>query len=298
MKLEYLHTFLKVVEEGSLLYAARALNMSVSTVSAHVNAVEEFFGEKLLERRKTGVELTEKGRIAALEIRSILKKLERARQEVAKRNMLPLRIALGNIPGVVLLPEILREYRQLRPEAEFSVFINNSSECASLLENSEVDIAVACFLESAIDRESYECIKLGADRLVLVVSEEHPLAKQRDVKIRQVLRHPLVTLSETSGITRYLHAALRRRGIPLNEIKSVAEVNSVFSQLQAVARNMGAAITSEIAARSMNSGIKIMEISDFRVERHLYVVCRRDTPHPEREEFVNFFVERSRSLLF
>ncbi len=298
MKLEYLHTFLKVVEHGSLLYAARALNMSVSTVSAHVNAVEEFFGEKLLERKKTGVELTEKGRIAAQEVRGILKKLERARQEVAMRSVLPLRIALGNIPGVVLLPEILREYRKLRPDVEFSVFIKNSSECASLLENSEVDIAVACFLEGTLDRESYECIRLGADRLVLVLSEEHPLAKQENAGIRQVLHYPLVTLPESSGITRYLYAALRRRGISPGEIKSAAEVNSVFSQLQAVARGLGAAITSEIAARSMNSKIITREIPDFRVERHLYVVCRKDAPHPEREEFVNFFVEKGKRLLF
>ncbi|WP_456474242.1 LysR family transcriptional regulator [Candidatus Pyrohabitans sp.] len=297
MKLEYMHTFLKVVEHGSLLYAARAMGMSVSTVSAHVNAVEEFFGEKLLERGKRGVELTEKGRIAALEVRGILKKLERARQDVARRSALPLRIALGNIPGVILFPEILREYRQLHPEAEFSVLIKNSSECASMLESSEVDIAVACFLESTLDRRSYECISLGADRLVLVVSDRHPLARCKKVEIRQVLRHPLVTLSETSGITRYLHSALKRRGILPEEIRSIAEVNSVFSQLHAVARNMGAAITSDIAARSMNSKVKIMEISDFRVKRRLYMVCRRDTEHPDREEFVKLFVRRSRSLL-
>ena len=297
MRLEYLRTFLEVVEQGSLLYAARALGMSVSTVSAHVNAVEEFFGERLLERRKSGVELTEKGRIAVQEVRSILKKLERARQEVATRSALPLRIALGNIPGVVLFPEILREYRQLRPDVELTVLIKNSSECASLLESSEVDIAVACFIEGTLDNESYECTELGPDRLVLVLNEEHPLAEVQKPEIREVLRHPLVTLPESSGITRYLHAALRRQGIDPRKIRSIAEVNSVFSQLQAVARGLGAAITSEIAARSMNSGLVVREIADFNAKRHLYVVCRRDSAHPAKQEFVSFFVQRSRRLL-
>ncbi len=296
MRLEYLHTFQKVVEQGSLLYAARALGISVSTVSAHVSAVEEFFGERLLERRRSGVELTQKGRIAAQEVRSILTRLERARREVAMRSTPPLRIALGNIPGVVLLPEVLREYRLLKPELELAVLIKNSSECAALLESSEVDVAVACFLEGELDAK-YRCALLGRDRLVLVLGREHPLAEVPELSIRQVLRHPLVTLPESSGITRYLHAALRRHGIAPEEIRSIAEVNSVFSQLQAVARGLGAAITSEIAARSMNSGLVVREIEDFAVERHLYVVCRRDSAHPEREEFVSFFLERGRELL-
>jgi molybdate transport repressor ModE-like protein len=296
MRLEYLHTFQKVVEHGSLLYAARALGISVSTASAHVRAVEEFFGERLLERKKTGVELTEKGRIAAQEVRGILTRLEAARREVAMRSTPPLRIALGNIPGVVLLPEVLREYRLLKPELELAVLIKNSSECAALLESSEVDIAVACFLEGELDAR-YGCTPLGKDRLVLVLSRGHPLAEVSEPRIREVLRHPLVTLPESSGITRYLHQALRRRGIAPEEIRSVAEVNSVFSQLQAVARGLGAAITSEVAARSMNSKIVVRDIVDFEVERHLYVVCRRDSVHPEREEFVSFFVQKGGELL-
>lgn len=61
MNLDELRTFLEVVETGSLVTAARRLNVTPSTVTARINGLEEEIGQKLLHRHKSGAELTSPG---------------------------------------------------------------------------------------------------------------------------------------------------------------------------------------------------------------------------------------------
>ena len=61
MNLDALRTFLDVVESGSLVAAARRLNVTPSTVTARINGLEEEIGQKLLHRNKAGADLTSAG---------------------------------------------------------------------------------------------------------------------------------------------------------------------------------------------------------------------------------------------
>ena len=61
MNLDELRTFLEVIETGSLVTAARRLNVTPSTVTARINGLEEEIGQKLLHRSKSGTELTSPG---------------------------------------------------------------------------------------------------------------------------------------------------------------------------------------------------------------------------------------------
>jgi DNA-binding transcriptional LysR family regulator len=61
MNLEELRTFLEVIDSGSLVAASRRLNVTPSTVTARINALEEEVGQRLLHRNKSGAELTSPG---------------------------------------------------------------------------------------------------------------------------------------------------------------------------------------------------------------------------------------------
>ena len=61
MNLDELRTFLEVVETGSLVAAAKRLNVTPSTVTARINGLEEEIGQKLLHRNKSGADLTSPG---------------------------------------------------------------------------------------------------------------------------------------------------------------------------------------------------------------------------------------------
>lgn len=61
MNLDELQTFLDVVETGSLVAAAKRLNVTPSTVTARINGLEDEIGQKLLHRNKSGADLTSPG---------------------------------------------------------------------------------------------------------------------------------------------------------------------------------------------------------------------------------------------
>ncbi|MBS4899514.1 MAG: LysR family transcriptional regulator [Clostridiales bacterium] len=61
MDIKQIQAFISVVDTGSFNSAAKVLYTSVSQVSKQVKSLEEEVSCKLLERKKTGVTLTEEG---------------------------------------------------------------------------------------------------------------------------------------------------------------------------------------------------------------------------------------------
>ncbi len=61
MNVTFVNTFLEVVKVGNLNRAAARLNVTESTVTTRINALENLLGQKVLIRSRTGAELTSAG---------------------------------------------------------------------------------------------------------------------------------------------------------------------------------------------------------------------------------------------
>ena len=61
MNITALHTFLAIVETGSLVKASHKMNVTQSTVTARLKTLEEEIGQVLLHRQKSGTTLTPAG---------------------------------------------------------------------------------------------------------------------------------------------------------------------------------------------------------------------------------------------
>ena len=61
MNLVALKTFLTIIETGNLVRASEKLNVSQSTITARLNALESDLGQSLLHRQKSGIVLTASG---------------------------------------------------------------------------------------------------------------------------------------------------------------------------------------------------------------------------------------------
>lgn len=83
MNLTLLGTFLKVIETGNLSRAAEQLNVSQSTVTARIDALEEEIGQKLLLRHKGGAELTATGHKFVRHARSMLTLWRQTKRDIA-----------------------------------------------------------------------------------------------------------------------------------------------------------------------------------------------------------------------
>ena len=82
MNVQALNTFLTVIELGNLNKAAERLNVTQSTVSARLDALEESLGQVLLVRSRRGAQMTKAGFALQRHAEVIVETWERARRAV------------------------------------------------------------------------------------------------------------------------------------------------------------------------------------------------------------------------
>src|ERR1700722_9173177 len=116
-------TFVKVVDAGGFSAAARALNLSPSMVTNHIQSLEERLGVRLLNRSTRKVNLTEVGHVFYDRCVRIIAELDEAEQvaealQSRPRGTLRLNTAVA-IPPVIA--PVISEFVALYPEASVSV---------------------------------------------------------------------------------------------------------------------------------------------------------------------------------
>ena len=106
MDIALARTFLMVAETGSFIDAARKMNITQSTVSARIKALEELFGRPLFERSKNGAALTGAGEQFQKHALALVRVWQHAQLEVGLSGPLPrpsggrrARDAVGRLPA-------------------------------------------------------------------------------------------------------------------------------------------------------------------------------------------------------
>jgi DNA-binding transcriptional LysR family regulator len=118
-----LTTFVKVVDSGGFAAAARALEMSPSSVTLHVQSIEERLGVRLLNRSTRKVSLTEIGQAYYHRCVQILAELDDADQIALAMQSKPrgsLRLNIS-VPLPSLVAPVVAEYTRLYPETSIDM---------------------------------------------------------------------------------------------------------------------------------------------------------------------------------
>ena len=159
MQWDDLRFFLAVARDGSISGAARRLNVQHSTVSRRIRVLEQQFKTRLIERKKSGYELTAAGE----ELKVVARKMEvevlEAEGAIAgheERAAGELRVsAINNMASSVLMP-LFTSFSQRYPDIELHVQVSN--KYVSLAER-QADVAMRA---SRDDRHSTPVVVVGA----------------------------------------------------------------------------------------------------------------------------------------
>jgi DNA-binding transcriptional LysR family regulator len=122
-RFDAMNVFVRVVEGGSLSAAARAIPMSLTSVSRHLSALEKQFGIQLLRRTTRHIALTNEGRLLFERAKSILAELDEVgtllgagRSEPAGRLRIAAPTLLGRTVIAPLLPYFLARHTAVSVE--------------------------------------------------------------------------------------------------------------------------------------------------------------------------------------
>ncbi len=137
-----LRIFLAVARSGSISGAARHLNVQHSTISRRMRKMEHKLGARLIERKRSGYELTSAGenvKQAALRIETEVLGVDGVVADRDSNLVGPLRVtAINNMASSVLIP-MFASFSQAYPRVDLHIEVSNID---SSLAQREADIAI------------------------------------------------------------------------------------------------------------------------------------------------------------
>ena len=294
IRLDYLSTFIDVVDKGSLLAAAERMKASVSTVSKQIDSVESFFNVRLLKRDASGVKPTRAGRIVYENAKEVLKGVEETKRFLEGLDKKHLDVASGCF-GIPLIAELQSEFKKTHPDTGFSIELHGTSACFNLLNEGEVSLIFAGYVPKEMDSAHYFIAELGKDRLVFITPPDHELASKKTVDLADIKKTPLVMVDEEEDIAKRINQELAKHGINRADLIKGGVMDNIFAQIYGVASGFGCAITSYIHAKKFAEAglVKIKDVKGFTDERTVLLICtKRSLENPDVKRFVDFAMKK------
>lgn len=299
-----MRSFQEVVEEGSLLAAAKNMGMSVSTISMHINSVEKFFSAKLLERNVNGVKLTREGEVAYNSVVAIFEHLERTKRSIENLTTKTVKVCIGCV-GVPIIADIQMGYKEIEPEVDVGVKLSGEYTCLDLLNQGQANIVLATFPTPLKLDSNYVVEEIGSDEFVLIIPPDHEFANKKHVTIEEVLSYPMVTINKGYSSSFSLEELDSLNNLSQkpreNEVRNIeCSANDIFSQIYGVSSGLGTAITSYVLSKKYEEGnlVKIKKILDFGEKRPIYAITKKkDLENKAIKDFYEYLTVKGSDLL-
>jgi DNA-binding transcriptional LysR family regulator len=123
-----MQVFCMVVDKGTFVGAADALEMSKAAISRYVSALEERLGARLLHRTTRKLSLTEEGRQFYHQAREVLALMDQAEEAVSSAAPEPSGVLRVNAPvsfGVLHLAPLWGAFMSAHPNVELDISLND-----------------------------------------------------------------------------------------------------------------------------------------------------------------------------
>ena len=165
-----MQTFAAVVNAGSFVNAADALDMSKAAVSRHINELESRLGVRLLQRTTRRLSLTQEGEVFYARCEELLAQLDEAESEMSLRTAEPSGLLKINAPvsfGISHLSGLWAEFTARHPKV--SLDIQLSDRVIDLVEEG-YDLAIRI---ARLESSSLVGRKISSTRMVLCASPKY-----------------------------------------------------------------------------------------------------------------------------
>lgn len=244
LSLDALRYLQLVADTGSISAAAKAAGISQPALSKCIRRLEESLGEELLVRTKQGVEPTEFAKQviplagAAVEAADRISALAQARRELPRDS---LRLGVSPLMNPKLIAVVHAALRDLSgPEAKLQLIVQeaNLAELREQLQAGELDFVLGPAVSTApgLSRKIIDWEPLH------VVDYSHPTPPE-SVDISELSGLPLVTVSDTCGLTRYTKEVLDQRRLDYSLYPGEAMSYAILEEWASL--GMGQAILPE-----------------------------------------------------
>ena len=271
-----LQALLAVAETKNFRAASEQLNLSISSVSRRIGELEADFGQRLFTRHSRGVELTEAGRVLVSRTRETFTSIDKlkAEMDLMKTGEIGQITICANGSALVNgLAEDLRAFMDDFPKVDIDLREELTPDVLSKVDRGIADIG---FISNTM--RAPETVTLHPyleDRLVLVVSRDHPMAKRNEVDFGDLVACEVIGVQADSSLSRLIHevGAMAKANFSYSYMASTNEVARVM-----VANRLGVAILPERFVLPYCDLLQIaaIPIAETWAKREIAIVLRGD----------------------
>lgn len=273
MTIRHLRIFVAVAETGKMYSAAERCFLSQPTVSQAIRELEEHYGVRLFERFSKKLYITEAGSQLLTYARGVLSQFD-----VMETNMgsfhadTQLRLGATITVGACLLSSILNDLKKRHPLLQIYSCVANTQLIERKLLNSELDVAL---VEGVITNPSLVSIPVVDDYLVLAVSTTHPLAKKKQIHIREVIPYEFVFREKGSGTRKLFEHYLEKHGITCHIAMEATCLDAIKNAI--LYNNYISAISARMVEKEVqNKEIHIIRNRESDWNRSFFLVYHKD----------------------
>jgi LysR family hydrogen peroxide-inducible transcriptional activator len=293
ISLKQLRYFDAVARLGHFGRAAEHCAVSQPALSMQIQELERVLGATLIERRRSGIRLTEDGREIARRAARILSDTRDLAEYARHRGTrLSGPLNFGVIPSVApyLLPKLLPMLQERFPELELRIRETQTRQLTRELLDGDVDLLLVAL---PVEHPEIETIRLFEDRFLLAL----PASRRIDSRVRatpEILKGDRLLLLEEGH-------CLRDQALTFCNLRRVENIDtfgasSLTTLVQMVANGLGLTLLPEICidVEARHGALNIMRFTDPEPSRTLGLAWRATSPRKRDFVEIGQLIDQSR----
>jgi DNA-binding transcriptional LysR family regulator len=275
MDIHKLRVFTSVFKNRSFSKASEALHLTQPTISNHIKALEDEFACKLFDRMGRTIIPTKEAEVLYGKATEIIEKadaLKEALGQLKKETTGELVIGASTIPGVYLMPRIMKEFQNKFPAISFQILIADSGGVIDSISKHELLLGI---VGAKLGNDQIDYTPFVEDELIVVSA---PLKTEKSsMTLKELVALPMVFREEGSGTRREVEKFLESEGISFDHMKIAGIFGSTDAVKQAVKAGLGVSILSKfsVADELEHKLLEEIKLTDIHMKRNFYIVTHK-----------------------
>ena len=266
MQIESLKVFCDLAETESFTKAAQINDVTQSAVSQQISSLERQFKSLLIERSKKKFRLTREGQVLYDYSKQIIQtydSLFSRLQEIKDIVSGTIRVSTIYSIGLHDLPPYLKKFLKAYPTVNVHVEYRRSNQVYEDVLGNVVDLGLVAY---PTRDPKLEIIPLRKDMMMLICHPNHPLAKARGVKLKDIAGQKFIGFEPDIPTRRAIDKILKENEV---NVQHVMEFDNIETVKRAVEIDAGISIvphgtiTQEVSKQTLME-IKIEDVEFYR----------------------------------
>jgi LysR family transcriptional regulator, low CO2-responsive transcriptional regulator len=268
--LHQLKVFETVARLTSITRAAEELSLTQPTVSMQIKQLTQNIGVPLFEQLGKKLYLTASGQELLITCQGIFDQLSRFEMKIADfQGLKQGKLKLATITTTkYFIPRALAPFCKLYPGVDITLEITNHEGVLDRLTQNLDDLYIISKIPERLDVALHPFLE---NPLVVVASKHHPLAQEKNIPISALQDQPFIMRERGSGTRAAVEQLFGEHDV---SVKVRLELGGNEAIKQAIGVGFGISVLSQhtVTAEAAMSGLVILDVEHFPIERHWYIV--------------------------